>query len=78
MYFDVSSIVVSESGDIQSTASHEGSGDAESTKENASAVAEATTAGDIPGGKDIERVACELVTTAIQNAVVELQNEVLK
>ena len=67
--------VVSESGDLQSTASHEGSCDTESTKETVDL--EATVAG-VTGGKAIEEVACELVTMAIQNAVVELQHEVLK
>lgn len=63
--------VVSESGDLQSTASHEGSCDTESTKENVDT--EATSAA---GGKGVEDVASELVTIAIQNAVIRLQNEV--
>ena len=63
--------VFSESGDLHSTGSHEGSCDAESTKDN---VDSETTAGT--GGKGIEAIACELVTVAIQNAVIELQNEV--
>lgn len=37
--------------------------------------ADATTA-DATGGKGIEDTACELVTMAIQKAVIELQNEV--
>lgn len=54
---------------LESTASHEGSCDADSTKEDTETAA--TT-----GSKSIEEKACELVTIAIQNAVVELQNEV--
>lgn len=63
--------VVSESGDLQSTASHEGSCDVESTKESVDT--EATSAA---GGKGIKAIASELVTVAIQNAVIRLQNEV--
>ena len=57
--------VISESGDLQSTASHEGSCD---TTEAVSAA----------GGKGVEDIASELVTMAIQNAVIRLQNEVKK
>ena len=60
---------ISESGDLQSTESHEGSCDTESTKEE-------TTAADATGGKGIEELACELITVAIQNAVIRLQHEV--
>ena len=67
--------VVSESGDVQSTASHEGSCDTESTKEN---IDMETTAAGATGGKGIEEIACELVTTAIHSAVIELQHEVTK
>ena len=63
---------VSEFGDLQSTVSHEGSCDTESTKE---IVDVETTAA---GGKQIEEIACELVTVAINNAVIVLQHEVLK
>ena len=63
---------VSESGDLQSPASHEGSCDTESTKEIVDV--EATAA----GGKRIEEIAGELVTVAINNAVIEIQHEVLK
>lgn len=64
---------VSESGDLQSTASHEGSCNAESTKEN---VGIETTTANTATEKAIEAIACDLVTVAIQNAIAELQNEV--
>ena len=66
--------VVSESGEVQSTESHEGSCDTESTKEN---IDMETTGADATGRKGIEEMASELVTVAIQNAVIKLQHEVL-
>lgn len=66
--------VVSESGEVQSTESHEGSCDTESTKGNIDM--EMTAAADATDGKGIEGIACELVTVAIQNAVIKLQHEV--
>jgi len=67
--------VVPESGDLQSTASHEGSCDTESTKDSTAVDADPNTIG-VTSGKSIEEIACELATVAIQNAVIELQNEV--
>ena len=63
--------VVSESGDLQSGASHEGSCDADNV-----AVDTDTTTADTAGEKGIEVMASELVTMAIQKAILELQNEV--
>lgn len=67
--------VASESGEVQSTLSHEGSCDIESTKEN---VDMETTTAEAAGGKRIEEIACELVTVAIQKALIELRNKVWK
>ena len=63
--------VISESGDLHSTGSREGSCDTKSTKDNSDSVT--TTATD---GKGIEEITCEPVNVAIQNAITELRNEV--
>lgn len=68
--------MVPESGNLQNTASHEGSCDTESTKDSTVTDANTKTTTGVASEKNIEEIVCELVTMVIQNAVTELQNEV--